>query len=490
MSAVGRDEGEGDAGESPTDVGSADAAGSGTSADETGAEARADSGPGGGTTDTGEGRDAAAESRLPVSEVVETDRWTGASAVTLLFAGAAVLFDRQAGLLLAGAVGLVFAAYARGGGTPTPSLSVERGLSDETPELGDEVRVTVTVRNEGEGTLTDLRLVDGVPSALAVSEGSPRHATALRPGKRATFSYAVPAIRGEHEWGPVRALVRNASGSREVVAAARPEEPTTVRCAPELEATAGLPLRGLTTQYTGRIATDVGGPGIEFHSTRGYRHGDPLKRVDWNRLARTGELATLEFREERAATVVLLVDAREEAYVAPEAGVANAVERSVDAASQSFSALLGGGDRVGLAAFGPEGLWLAPGTGSDHRARAGDLLATHPALSATPSGDRFFPTLRLRHLRRRLPTDAQLIVFSPLADDYMASVVRRLDAYGHLVTVVSPDPTIDDTPGHRLARTERRNRISRLWGAGVRVVDWGDEPLATAIATAAGRWSE
>ncbi|MFC4358613.1 DUF58 domain-containing protein [Halobium salinum] len=427
--------------------------------------------------------------RLTVRDVLDTDRWVGAPAVTLLFAGLAIVVDRQAGLLLAGAVGVVFAAYAYGSGTPAPTLAVERRLSDETPGPGDDVRVTVTVRNEGEATLPDLRLVDGVPPALAVGEGSPRHATALRPGKRATFSYVVPAVRGRHEWESMQVIVRNAPGTREVDATVDSAEPTTLRCSPDLDATGDLPLRGLTTQYTGRIATDVGGPGLEFHSTRDYRHGDPLNRVDWNRMARTGELATLDFREERAATVVLLVDAREEAYVAPEPGAENAVERSVEAAGRSFSALLGGGDRVGLAALGPDELWLAPGAGNDHRARARDLLASHPALSPTPPDGRFFPSLRLRRLRRQLPSDAQLIVFSPLVDDYVASVARRLDAYGHLVTVVSPDPTAGGTPGELLARIERRSRISRLRRAGLRVVDWGDEPLATAVAGAAGRWS-
>jgi hypothetical protein len=64
-----------------------------------------------------------------------------------------------------------------------------------------------------------------------------------------------------------------------------------------------------------------------------------------------------------------------------------------------------------------------------------------------------------------------------------------LDAYGHLVTVVSPDPTTADTPGHRLARVQRRNRISRLRAAGLRVVDWGEESLAAEITRARGRWS-
>jgi uncharacterized repeat protein (TIGR01451 family) len=427
-----------------------------------------------------------ASNRRPGS-AFDTNRWVGVGTVALLAVGVAVVFGRRPGLLLAAVVGIAYTAYARSGDAPVPDLQIARELSTDTPAVDDEVRVTVRVTNTGETTLPDLRLVDGVPPALSVTDGSPRHGTALRPGKQATFTYVVTAVRGNHEWEPTTAITRDASGSRERRSEVDCE--TSMRCLPLLDATADLPLRGLTTQYTGRIATDVGGTGLEFHSTREYKHGDPLKRIDWRRLARSGDLATLEFREERAATVVLLVDAREEAYLAGGDEEENAVERSVDAAGQAFSSLLESGDRVGVAALGPEECWLAPGAGNDHRARARELLATHPALSSTPSEGKFFPSIRLRRLLRRLPSDAQILLFSPLTDDYMVSVARRLDARGHLVTVVSPDPTADDTPGHQLARIERRTRTSRLRQAGIRVVDWQEGPLAPALTRAAVRWS-
>lgn len=421
----------------------------------------------------------------------DTNRWIGVGAAALLAVGVAIVFGRQPGLLLAAVVGIAYAAYARAGDAPTPDLRIERELSDDTPDADDEVRVTVTVTNVGEALVSDLRLVDGVPPALAVADGSPRHGTALRPGKRISFSYAVTAIRGVHEWEPLQVITRNVSGSRERVSEVTPETTdATIRCLPTLDGTADLPLRGLTTQYSGRIATDVGGSGLEFHSTREYTHGDPLNRIDWKRMARSRELATLAFREERAATVVLLIDARREAYLAGDDGEENAVERGVDAAIQAFSSLLASGDRVGIAALGPEECWLAPGAGNDHRARAQRLLATHPALSSTPTEGKFFPSIRLRRLLRRLPADAQILLFSPLTDDYTVSVARRLDATGHLVTVVSPDPTDDDTPGHRLARIERRNRLSRLRRVGIRVVDWRDGPLSTELARTAARWTK
>jgi uncharacterized repeat protein (TIGR01451 family) len=420
-----------------------------------------------------------------VSAAFDTEHWTGIGALALA-ALAVGLPLRAEGLFLVALVGVGFAAYARLDDAPHPELTVERELSTTAPDPDDEVRVTVTVENTGNATLPDLRLVDGVPPGLAVTDGTARLGTALRPGKRATYRYTVTAVRGTHEWEPVSAIVRNASGSRE--RAVEVASPTTLRCLPSLSATADLPLRGLTTPYAGQVATDVAGSGIEFHSTRRYRHGDPLSRVDWNRYARTGELSTLSFREERAATVVLLVDTREAAYVSPGEDEPNAVERSVEAAGQAFAALLASGDRVGIASYGPHECWLPPRTGERHRSEARELLGSHPAFSVAPPDGPFYPSIALRRLRRRLPADAQVILCSPAADDYFVSVAKRLDAYGHRVTLISPDPTATDSPGHRLAHIERRARLRDLRGGGLRVLDWGDRPLAVELARTSRRW--
>ena len=61
-----------------------------------------------------------------------------------------------------------------------------------------------------------------------------------------------------------------------------------------------------TTQYAGDVSTETGGSGLEFFSVRDYRPGDPMKWVDWNKLSKTGELATINYRKEQTATVTLL----------------------------------------------------------------------------------------------------------------------------------------------------------------------------------------
>ena len=409
-----------------------------------------------------------------------TNRWRGVSAVALLAGAFGILASRPL-VLLTGVIGVAFAAYARTAGTPDVDLDVTRSVSDDEPLPGDDVRVRLAVENVGDSTLPDLRVVDGVPDALPVVSGVARLGTALRPGKTAHLSYVVEAERGDHEFDPVTVIARDFSGAVEVETEVEVE--TTLRSVPKLGTTVDVPLRAQTTQYTGRVTTDVGGSGVEFHATREYRPGDPLSRVDWNRLARTGELTTIQFREERAASVVVLVDTRENAYLARDDDERNAVQYGVDAAGKVVTKLLDAGDRVGLASLGPEDCWLAPGAGHQHQARARDLLATHPAFAPFPSEQRFYPTTRLKQLRKRLPAAAQVVFVTPLCDDYGPEVARRLDAEGHLVTVVSPDPTATATAGQRFARTQRAHRVSKLRQSGLRVVDWDtDESLGVALA--------
>lgn len=419
---------------------------------------------------------------------LETNRW-GGFAGTVLFAAAVGIVLREPALIVGGAVGVGYLVAAGVGSAPTPRLAVERTVEAENPVPGHEIAVTVEVKNEGETALLDLRLVDRVPPGLEVIDGSPRCATALSAGDSVRFSYSVAATRGRHEWTELEAVTRDLPGTEELEATA--EADSVLSCVPPLGRTTDLPLRGLTTQYTGHVSTDVGGSGVEFYSLREYRHGDPLRRVDWNRTARTGELTTLQLREERAATVVLVVDSRERAYLAGDPNAENAVERSVEAAGRMFVVLLDSGDRVGLAALCAEDRWLRPGTGNDHRAKARRLLATDPAFAPTPSdaNGSVYVNGWVQRARKRLPTDAQLILFSPLCDDAVARAARRFDAAGHLVTVVSPDPTVDDTPGRGLAWIERRLRISKLRTAGIRVLEWGEEPLGVAVAGAERRWS-
>lgn len=410
----------------------------------------------------------------------ETGHLRGVGVVALVAVGVGALY-RQPAVLLAGVVGVGVAAAVRAATPPSPVLAVERTIRPARPEPGDRVDVTVTVRNEGDRTVPDLRLIDGVPPGVPVLDGSARTGAVLRPGASVTLSYAVEARRGEHTFEPLLAIARDVTGSYESLT--RASEPTTLTCTERFDAPrAPLPLRRRTaTASPGPIPTG-GGEGVEFHATREYRRGDPPSRIDWNRRARTGALATLTFREERAAKVALVIDARAPAYVASEPTAHHAVDRSVSAAGDLAVGLLDAGNRVGLAALAPTDCWLAPAAGSDHRVRLREMLNTHPAFGPTPPTEPVEPGQWVEWLQHRLSSSTQIFLCSPVADSPPVEIARALDARGHPVTVVSPDSTADRTPPQRLARAARRMRVDDLRRTGIPVVDWhGAESLAVAL---------
>lgn len=410
-----------------------------------------------------------------------TNRWRGVVAVGLVAAAVGLVAD-QSSLVLLAVPALVFGAYPRLAAPPAPSeaLVIERRLADGSPAPGDTVDVTVTLRNVGDDTLFDCRLVDGVPAALTVVEGTPRTAAVLRPGAETTFEYAVEAEDGTHGFDPATVVVRDPSGAWEVETTVGTE--TTLECALDETTT---PARERTLQEAGRVLSERSGAGVEFHRTREYRRGDATSRIDWNRYARDGDLTTIQYREEHAASVVLLVDTTSSAY--RSAGEEpHAIVRSVTAARQLFSALMNRRNQVGLATIGRTVAWLSPGAGPSHRRRAAELCSTHEAFAPTPpTGPEPALEGQIDQLRTLLPDAAQIVLLSPLCDHDVVEAAISVEAYGHPVTVLSPDGTDDETVGERAASVERRNHIHRLRQAGIDVIDWRpEEPLGTTLANA------
>lgn len=422
-----------------------------------------------------------------MTTVRRTRRWRGVVAVAL-FVGAIGLFLKRPSLLLAATVGVAFAVHPRLWSTPAVSLDVAREVAPEDPRDGEAVTVTTTLCNDGEETLADLRVVDGVPPMLEVVSGTPRHTAVLRPGETTTFSYDVTARPGIHRFEPTTVLARDLSGGTEVETTVPTE--TTLEWLADVPAT---PLRAQTDPYAGDLLTDQGGAGIEFHETREYRQGDPLNRIDWRRFARTGELTTVTFREERLASVVVCVDAREPAYRTDDEETPHAVWSGVAAAEQLVTALAATPNRVGVAAIGRELCWLAPSAATDQDRRARTLLADHPTVAArrpTEEAGTESVESQVRELRQRLDATTQVLFVTPLTDAFVTETVLTLEASGHAVTVLSPDVTTTDTVGGAFGTVERAHRIASLRGAGVRVVDWDREDrVGSALVRARRRWS-
>ncbi|WP_435365563.1 DUF58 domain-containing protein [Haloarchaeobius sp. DYHT-AS-18] len=445
--------------------------------------------------------------------IEDTGRWN-VGLTAALVTGALGLFTKNTTLFLAAAIGLSYAAYGYATRPPSLDVGLERSLSTTSPMPGEDIEVTVTVRNESDSPMADVRVVDGVPDTLGVQKGAPRYLTSLLPGEEDEFTYTITARRGVHEFQHATLVTRNVSGATK--AHTTVDLPERVSCRAGID---GVPLGDRTISYTGRIETDTGGEGIEFYSVRKYQRSDPMSRIDWKRFARTGELRTVEFRQSRAASIVVVVDTRYESRISRRPEEPDGVELSMYAAGRLCGSLLKDGNRVGLARYGGTFDYLEPGTGDEQAVRIRQNLslaasttipvaddAEDPAndggadswqgapepsesddAAPTPAADGGW---RVDWLRRRIPNEAQVVFVTPMMDDGPFETLRRLRAAGHEVRVVSPDVTSDETPGAKLERIKRDTRLRTLRGRKTKVIEWSpDQPLFAAIEVAMRRWS-
>ncbi|MFW6320725.1 MAG: DUF58 domain-containing protein [Halohasta sp.] len=418
-------------------------------------------------------------------------------------------------LVLAAAVPLAFVLYAALSGSPTIDgvVRVERELSPETPLPGQPVEVTLTVTNTGETAIPDLRFVDGVPDELGVTEGSPRGGGAVSGGGELSVTYTLAADRGSYTFDDVIVRARNLDGTRVESGRIEANGESAFECRVAVD---DIPVQQ-TTSYAGQLATNSGGPGIEFYATREYRPEDPVKRIDWRQYAKTDELATVEFREQHAAHVAVLTDSRPPTHAAADPTAPTGATLSAYAATIALEVLIDEGHHVSLGALGiadpqtgtgpPAWVSSEVGTAFTSHATAVCNAAATTATADSDDGDDSDTTgaestegsptdphgeaassamadggSQWQRLRSLVPAGAQVLLCTPATDEPIVDLVESLRGDGHEVTVLSPQ-TAPETVGGRTVAVERAVRLDRLRFLGATVVDWDrTERLPVALA--------
>lgn len=450
--------------------------------------------------------------------VERIDRWRGLTAATIMFA-AGGLATGSAALLLAATIPVVYVAYSTLS-TVSPvahQLDITREVQPSSPMPGQPITVTLELTNTGETPLTDVRVIDGVPEKLTVIDGAAKGAVSLRPGSSTTIEYTMLGKRGSHQFEDAAVRARSLSAGVLSTEQVTPDGTTAFECRVTMD---DIPVQDQTMFYTGPLSTDTSGEGVEFHKTRDYQTGDPINRIDWRRLAKTGDLTTVEYREQESAKVVVVLDAREVARQAPAERYPAGSTMCAYAGALAVDALEDAGHQVGLAALGleppapgvehPPPAWVAPSTGRGFTARAArvidaatasDVAASSPltgtadsaAPATTPTPSSFEASGaedaaadgglgEVDRLLAQLPSDAQVLLCTPAVDDYPEEVVTRLTAHGHATTVLSPDVTGQQSPGQHLESLDRAHRLADLRASGAPVVDWQYiDPLPMAL---------
>lgn len=388
-------------------------------------------------------------------------------AFLLVVLGLATGAGRLLALALPLAVFLLVAAWRASGEV---KLSALRMLSAERVFSGEEVRVTLTVKNEG-NHLEEVLLEDVLPDRLEVVEGSHRLLTRLPAGGSATWTYTLRGRRGYFMLHEVRAAACETLG----LSVARRVLPTDGQLfiVPPVLRLRRVSIRPRRTRiFSGMIPARQGGPGVEFFDVREYQIGDSPRAINWRLTARHPQsVYANQYEQERVVDVGVILDGRRRVI---EFGERSIFEHSVMAAAAIVDAFLAAGNRVGLLFYGKQVHWTMPGYGKVQGERI-----LHDLSRLEPGDSQVFNELFIP--RRLFPARSQLVLVSPLAPgDFRALLDLR--SKGYAVLVVSPDPVAFESEGllaseaarlaQRIVQLKRRLFLRRLRGIGVQVVNW------------------
>jgi uncharacterized protein (DUF58 family) len=218
------------------------------------------------------------------------------------------------------------------------------------------------------------------------------------------------------------------------------------------------------------------GEGKEFAGIRPFQAGDRMRRINWARSARSGELQVNSTSADLDTHVALLVDATHDVGVSEGIdGRASSLDATVRAAGAIAEHYALHGERVSLRSFGtvvPHS--IAPGTGRTQLRRILDTLTT-----LRPS-DSYRRGARLPTARRAGSISGQMtVMLSPLIAPETLDLAVSLGRQGMSVVVVDtlPEHVVqDDDPyialAWRIRLLERRRELRSVRAAGIPVIEW------------------
>ncbi|MEM9035533.1 MAG: DUF58 domain-containing protein [Actinomycetota bacterium] len=333
---------------------------------------------------------------------------------------------------------------------------------------------------EGQATTWSMALthLDRVDHAIALLpqrqwlELVPRTGTVLTvvDGPEARLAMPIRPIRwGRHRSGPANVVAVSSWGAFRWMALDT-DRPVTALPLPPVFDAAQSPHRG-----NGLIGVNRStrlGDGQDFAAIRPFQPGDRLRRINWRRTQRDGELRVTATHADEDIHVELVVDATAD-YGHSDGidGAASSLDASVRAAGAIAEHFLVRGDRVSLRVIGGRPVTLRPGAGSRHLRRLLEVLAAI---------DRDSLTRRTNTLTAGgLPHGSLVMLFSPFVAP--AAVQQALTLAGQGLDVAVIDTLPEDVHleedratslAWRIRLLERHGELRAVQRAGVPVVRW------------------
>ncbi|MGI8774792.1 MAG: DUF58 domain-containing protein [Actinomycetota bacterium] len=330
----------------------------------------------------------------------------------------------QLGFGLLGLVILALLSLRRG----RHRLEVTRSVHPERVQAGREVKIEVTLSNEGKGPAPLLLLEDGLPPEVS---GRARFAVnGIEAGSARKTGYSLrPSRRGHYPIGPLKVTVSDPFGI--ATRSSTLGEVTPFLVYPRTEMLT-LP------RDTGRRRTmassakrqPTGATGEDFYTLREYVAGDDLRRIHWGATAKRDRYMIRQEETPWHARATILLDDRAGSYRG--AGW----ERAVETAASLADLYHRSGYTYRLSCACASG--RPTGRGPDHYHRTLDLLATMDPTSTDGTDD---PLLaRLLEMEAQTHIEGVLLLVSGEMSPEVAHALAHCGRRFKMVAVLSIPP--------------------------------------------------
>lgn len=362
---------------------------------------------------------------------------------------------------------------------PAP-VSLACAVSEDRLVEGGVVQVTVTLT--AATAIPQVEVFAPVPARAELAAGRNRAVFGLRAGQPQQWQFTIRCTgRARFALGEVHVRVWDRTGllSQEMH---RPAD-TPVRVYPSAVPLRRPPHPRQTQTASGNYVSPAFGEGLEPGEIRPFVPGDRIRHVNWRTSLRLGQLYVTQYRQERNADVVVMLDTLTQIGLPPN----TSLDLSVRAAAALASAYLARKDRVGLIEYGGTLRWVRPAVGRLQYERLLDTLLTANTVFSYVTRDLTVVPPRI------LPPRALVIAISPLLDERFEKAVGDLAGRGFDVVLLALSPVeitrrvVSRTPlddlACRLWALERQEQLAGLCRQGVEVLDWSPEAaLETVLA--------
>jgi uncharacterized protein (DUF58 family) len=295
---------------------------------------------------------------------------------------------------------------------------------------GDVVPFCLIVNGAGRWPRLFLQVEDVLPRWLRRADGEPV-AFDLPAGGEVRVEYGVETLkRGVHSLSNVAIVAadplglfrfrKHLSAPGELVAYPVPEE------------VPGYHLSGAERYGFRDIPVAAArGTGVDMDGVRQYIPGDPLRRMHWKTVARTGELHVIEFEEARSLSVVLALDTCRlgDHGKAPDSSFEYLVRTAASLAQMAIRE----GATVRLVSGDSPDLDGTAGRGTEHLLGVYAALARAEAVSDTPLSAGLVARVGI------LPAGTTLMVLTGTPDAALADALAAYSAAGLRVVVIYAD---------------------------------------------------